>query len=152
MSRERDNVFTSFISLAEHLDNTIKETEARNLIEKNIFPELEKIAAILARAASKTTRKGELRLALRMIGMLVVREIRNTGYNIEDTRDKRKNASEFEKVQVGKDFSRRGNIFEVKNYDVTYPNEKAEDMKREFEKRFRELYGLNIELNSPPKR
>ena len=133
----------------ENTENCSSCDLAKRLIEKNVPDKLKGLVDILARVASKTIREDELRSALRMMGILVVYEIRNTGYNIEDTRNKRKKVSEFERVQVWKDLSRKGNVFEIRNYNVTYPKEK---MKRDFEDLFFRLYGLKVEFNSPQQR
>ncbi|MEA1937184.1 MAG: hypothetical protein U9N04_03675 [Patescibacteria group bacterium] len=140
-----------FGSFAEYLDEMIRN-QTRDLIEKNIPPSLKSLVPILGRVASKTVRKGELKLALRMMGILVVYEMRNTGYDIRDMRNGgyRTKNNEYETVWIWEDFSSKK--FVIRKYDVTYPKQRAEEMKQNFEYLFLYLYGIEIKFDSPPQR
>lgn len=130
----------------ENTENCSSHDLAKNLIKKNIPKPLEGFTDILSKAVMRITPKGQLSPTCRMMARLIEYEIRATGYEITKGTGKK-----HERIKVWRDFSnRRENVFVIRNYDVTYPSEKAEKMKREFERDFLNLYGLNIEFGSPP--
>ena len=138
----------------KHLKNKYENTEnrssydfAKKLIEKNIPESLKGLVDILARLVTRTTRKNELGLACKMVGKLIVYEIENAGYNIRNTKYEANGHNRHKTVWVWKNFSDERNIFKIVNCEISYPTEKAEGMKREFEKKFLDRYGLNIKLD-----
>ncbi len=118
----------------------LSEIKIENLIKKNIPESLEGLADILVRAVTKRTREDQLPLTCRMIARLVEHKIKCCGFDCEGIRIRRN----FD--------SGRENVFEIEKYNITYPEQEAENRKRELEKDIFSLYRLKIKFSSPTKR